>query len=330
MIQKEPTSPANVPKRGYTQPLVRTPGSVPNRWRFEERDQAMLVAIYTYEGMLTTCQLEALFFAPDGLTDNPRSAKRSAETRLQYLFHKGYIDRLLIHSLGEGRSTIANVLAPAGVDFVASKLGVDRALVNWRPKIVKNKPTSLYHSILVNDVRLVFERAVRAIDLKLKTWIGERAMKSKEMGDKLPFLLAGAHKSYKKAPDGAFALEYPAVEYPNNQVQPVGFFLEVDRGTESNSVWAEKVMAYEQFRKSGLSEQHFGVKNFRILVTGETQRRLDHLMETTQKAGGGKFYWFTLQSNVDIFRPQRILEAIWTVVGWEGTYALRSLKLNPK
>jgi len=76
-------------KRSYTPPFSRRPSSVPQRWRFENRDKAMLEAIFRHEGMLTTCQLEALFFAPSRPTDNLRSAKRSAETRAQWLFHRG-------------------------------------------------------------------------------------------------------------------------------------------------------------------------------------------------------------------------------------------------
>ena len=147
-----------------------------------------------------------------------------------------------------------------------------------------------YHSLLVNDVRIVFERVVRTTGLKLKTWIGERAMKSNKMADRIPFLTSGARKSYKKAPDGAFALEYPTSEYQNHEVRPVGFFLEVDRGTESNAVWAEKVMAYEQFKQSGLLKEFYGITNFRILVTVTSSRRLQNLVRTTLKVGGGHFY----------------------------------------
>ena len=114
MTQKPSVSSADPTKRTYTQPFVRDPDSVPKRWYFEERDQEMLVATHTHEGMLTSCQFEALFFAPALPTVNPRSAKRSAETRLQYLFHKSYLERLPVQSLGQGRSTIAHILGPAG------------------------------------------------------------------------------------------------------------------------------------------------------------------------------------------------------------------------
>lgn len=330
MMMNHPPPASSAKKRRYTDPFTRNPQSVPKRWRFEERDQDMLIDIYTHEGMMTNCQLEALHFAPDQPTANPRSAKRSAETRLQYLFHANKVERVPILSLGEGRSTIANTLAPDGVNFVASFLGIDRAQVNWRPKIMKNKPTSHYHSMLVNDVRLVFERIRRTTGIKVELWIGERAMKSRHRQDKLPFLPTGGRKSYKKAPDGFFTLEYPQYEYPQQQVQPVSFFLEVDRGTESNAVWAEKVMAYEQFRQSGLAQQHYGVKNFRVLVTTTTRRRLTNLVKTTLKAGNGQFYWFTVQDKVDIFQPWTILNDIWTVAGWQGSYSLKTLKFKPK
>lgn len=327
MIKNPPPSLA---KRTYTNPHIRNPASVPRRWRFEKRDQDLLVAIYRHEGMLTNCQLEALYFAPTTPTANPRSARRSAETRLQYLFHQGYIDRLKIQSLGEGRSTIANVLAPMGVDFVTAQLGLDRKQVNWRPKITKNKPTSHYHAMLVNEVRIVFERINQTTPLKLKSWVGERALKSKRMQDKIPFLATGASKSYKKAPDGAFALEYPAVEYGQQPVQPVGFFLEVDRGTESNAVWAEKVAAYEQFRQNGSAARYYGVKNFRVLVTVSTGRRLANLMRTTQRVGGGAYYWFTVQHEIDIFKPWHILADIWRVADWPGQYSLQTLTVKPR
>lgn len=326
MTPKTSISPDKPAKRTYTQPFVRRPGSVPKRWRLETRDRSMLDAIYRYEGMLTHCQLEALFFAPNQPTDNPRSARRSAETRLQYLYHQGYLDRLYLPGLGPGRSALINILDRVGIDEVTMRLGLDRAQVNWRPKIVKNKPSSHLHSILVTDLRIVFERAVRTTPLTLSTWIGERALKSKAMQGKLPYLTTGFTKSAKKAPDSAFSLKYPAEEYLDGQVKPVGFFVEVDRGTEANTVWVEKVRSFEEFRLSGLSEQYYGVTNFRILVTVATPKRLDNLIKTTLKAGGGPYYWFTLQENIDIFQPWRILTEIWTVAGWEGQHSLKSLK----
>ena len=184
--------------------------------------------------------------------------------------------------------------------------------------------------MLVNDFRITVERAIQDSDLSLTSWIGERELKSQKMQDKIPFLMGTSQKSYKKAPDGAFTLTYPAEEYVDNHVEPIGFFLEVDRGTESNAVWAEKVMAYELFRKSGLAQRYYGVTNFRILVTVSSQRRLDNLVKTTLKAEGGPFYWFTVQDNVDIFRPWRIFDDLWTVAGWEGNYSLKSLKLTSK
>lgn len=326
MTRKTSASPDDPAKRAYTQSFVRHPDSVPKRWRLETRDLSMLEAIYRHEGMLTTCQLEALFFAPNQPTGNLRSAKRSAETRLQYLYHRGYVDRLPLSGLGPGRSAIVNVLDHAGVNEVTMRLGLDRARVYWRPRIVKNKPSSHLHSAMVNDFRIVFERVVRAANLTLTSWIGERALKSNAMQDKLPFLTSGFTKSAVKAPDSAFFLKYPADNYVDQQVKPVGFFLEVDRGTEANTVWAEKVRAFEEFRQSRLAEQYYGVSNFRILVTTATPKRLDNLVKTTLKAGGGPFYWFTLQENIDIFQPWRVLANVWTVAGWIGKYSLRSLK----
>lgn len=326
MAQNKSVSPDDPAKRPYTQAFVRHPDSVPTRWRLEARDLAMLEAIYQHEGMLTNCQLEALFFAPSQPTDNPRSAKRSAETRLQYLYHRGFVDRLPLSGLGPGRSAIVNILDHVGVNEITMRLGLDRARVYWRPKIVKNKPSSHLHSILVNDVRVAFERAVQTANLILTTWMGERLLKSKAMQGKLPFLATGFTKSAVKAPDSAFFLKYPAEEYVEGQVKPVGFFVEVDRGTENNTVWAEKVRAFEEFRSSGLAEQYYGVTNFRILVTAATSKRLENLVKTTIKAGGGPFYWFTLQENADIFQPWRVLAEIWTVAGWEGRYSLKSLK----
>ena len=314
-------------KQNYTSPFTRDPDSVPKRWRLTERDKQAFIAIYEHEGLLTSCQLEALLFTPQ-LTDSPRSAKRSAETRLQYSFHKSYLDRISVPKIEKGRSTIGNLLDCDGIDYVVRTLGVDRTLVAWRPKITKNKPSSHYHSLLVNDVRIAFERIGKNTELHLSWWIGERKLKSKDMRDKIPYLVSRERKIYKKAPDGAFALEYPPHQYPHNRVQPVGFFLEVDRGTESNNVWAEKIRAYEQFRKRSLSLRHFGFKNFRVLVTVSSQKRLLNLMETTHKAGGGTYYWFTTQDNCDIFRPTKMLDDIWKVIGWEGQYSLRSL--NPK
>jgi hypothetical protein len=126
------------------------------------------------------------------------------------------------------------------------------------------------------------------------------------MKDRVPFRQRGARVT-RNYPDGYFAVSVPGVQ------QAAHFFLEIDRGTMSNQRWQEKIKAYIEFRDRGLSERHFGTRNFRLLTVTTTERRLKNLKRATEKAGGDHRFWFAVHESIDIWQPRRLLMPVWLV-----------------
>jgi hypothetical protein len=87
----------------------------------------------------------------------------------------------------------------------------------------------------------------------------------------------------KLIPDGYVELETPG--------GTIGAFLEVDLGTESLTVWKEKVRQYLQLAVSGEFKRKFGEERFRILVIAHSERRL-HSIRQMVATITDKLFWF--------------------------------------
>lgn len=101
----------------------------------------------------------------------------------------------------------------------------------------------------------------------------------------------------KLIPDGYVELGTPA--------GIVGAFLEVDLGTESLTVWKEKVRQYLQLAVSDEFKRQFGEERFRVLVIAHSERRL-HSIRQTVATITDKLFWFADQKTIqakDFFDP---------------------------
>jgi hypothetical protein len=267
-----------------------------------ERDKSVILAVHEYR-LLSAPQIEALFFS----SDKPRGRRTSCQRRLQLLYHHRFLDRLAQPIvLGEGRSPYVYVLDERGADLVATVSGLDRADLAWRPKHNQVSHQFVNHSLAVNDFRIVISLLADAGHFEVVEWIGEAEFRTLVMRPRVPFRMRGARIT-RNYPDGYFALLLPGKD------REAHFFLETDQGTMSNASWHGKVQAYKEFRLRGLSETHFGTRNFRVLVPTTGERRLRNLKRTTERAGGDHFFWFTCQDRINIWQPSRILEGIWEV-----------------
>lgn len=93
----------------------------------------------------------------------------------------------------------------------------------------------------------------------------------------------------KLIPDGYVELGTPAGTH--------GAFLEVDLGTESLTVWKEKVRQYLQLAVSGEFKRRFGEDRFRVLVIAHSERRM-HSIRQMVAAITDKLFWFADQGTV--------------------------------
>lgn len=279
--------------------------------RVTKRDRAIILEVYKYR-LLSTPQVEALLFR----SERPRGCLTSCQRRLQLLYHHQFLDRLALPVvLGEGRAPYVYALDERGADVVASVLGFDRADVLWRPRHNQISHQFVNHTLAVNDFRVATTLLADAGNFTMTQWIGEAEFRLATMRQHVPFRMRGA-QIIRNYPDGYFTLSFPGKE------REAHFFLETDQGTMSNAKWQDKVQAYREFRLRGLSETYFRTRNFRVLAPTTSERRMQNLKRTTERAGGDHFFWFTCQELVDIWQPSRILEPIWEVATRHEKHAL--------
>jgi hypothetical protein len=217
--------------------------------------------------------------------------------------------------MGEGREVFSYVLDARGADEVARQSNQDRAKIGWKPKDNKLGPLFFEHLLAITEFRVALNLLTTQKLLHEVQWVDEATLRVEPYLSKLPSRIRGSRTAYI-IPDGYFQIR------PRQDSNPAHFFLEVDRGTESNGVWADKIRAYDQFRKSGNSHIHFGTNNFRVLALVSSERRLANLMRVTEQIDPRGFYWFALQEQVTVWQPQTLLEPIWHVAGEQTTLRL--------
>ena len=192
---------------------------------------------------------------------------------------------------------------------------VDRAQIGWKPKDNRLGPLFLEHLIRINDVRVITQLLARSKAISRVEWIDELTLKSPAYQDKMP-TYPRSGRSTRIFPDGFCTI------WTAERQEPASIFLEVDQGTTQNALWAGKIQAYRSFRDSGLSYRHFATKRFRVLAVVNSERRLQNLKRTSEKAGGTPFVWLTTSDQSDIWHPDNFLDAIWHVAGHDGVQAL--------
>jgi len=81
----------------------------------------------------------------------------------------------------------------------------------------------------------------------------------------------------------------------------VAYFLEVDLGHESQTIWRGKVKAYSQLAVSGKYRQQFGPDQFGVLVIANSERRLHSIRKTVAETTAKLFRFATLAAVGDGF-----------------------------
>lgn len=277
------------------------------------RDLEILRNVNRYR-VLNAHQIEVLNFPP--ASEESRSLRSACQRRLQKLYHHKYLDRILLPLVpGEGRRPYPYALDKRGADELAQHVGVDRGELGWKPRANRLGPIFLEHLLAISQFRVTAELQVRSGAWQSVDWVDEIQLRKPENQHKVP-----RHNRRGKAvvryPDGYFTVTLHGVQ------QPAHFFLEVDQGTEKNQTWADKMKAYMEFRSSGQSSAQLGTANFRVVALVSSQRRLENLMRVTAEAGAVGHYWFALQSQIDIWKPNSLLQPIWLATGIEGRQPL--------
>lgn len=263
----------------------------------QPRDREILEAVYGHR-FLSSDQVRDMFF---GCTTR-------SNVRLRKLWEHEFLDRHYLAPLSfHGSSQAIYSLGIHGVDVVTEYLGLDREEVKRnRDKDRYLKPFFVEHILAVNDFRVCFQTAVeKHPQLRLERWVNER-----DIQDEYKLHRNGRVIKHRIRPDGYGRYWYNEKLY--------SFFLELDRSTETNGRFEDKVRSYLDYSHSGRYSQTFGVRFFRVLVVTTTPTRLKNLRRVTRGIADNLF-WFAMLEEI---LKGGMLEAIWMKAGQEDLCSL--------
>ncbi|HEY60000.1 MAG TPA: hypothetical protein G4N92_04860 [Anaerolineae bacterium] len=305
--------------------------------RFQERDGALLQAIYDNDGFLTRRHISSLFW-------NDKTI-RPMERRLSKLRHSEYI-----HWPSEVQRKTKPIPEPIcwlgwkGILYIAGKSGFEiepptrvnenqlRSLQERLRKIGirwtrEPRWQQLEHDIEVTDFRYAVERSVCEIsDLTLEDWIPEGAFRSNM--DKVDFRTVNREGKTQKrckgvCPDGYFVI---VDEKRKAQGKPyrARFLLELDMATHDNpSFGVEKAAAGAAYIHHPSYKARFGSNSGRWLIVTTGEVRMKNLMRQTlqnTKADSNLFLFTTFDR---VMQHNLFNTPIWIKCGeTEGSYLI--------
>lgn len=258
--------------------------------RLTERDRHILEAIHTYDGLLSDDQVQRLFF----------TGRSQMLLRMMLLFHHGYISRPnLRQRVGTGKTVYW--LTEKGAAFVAGLSGTPLSEFEWRrePRWIQ-----LEHDIALNDVRIAVVKACQAApQFLLREWVSSSEFWAHP--DRVAFTLPNGTTAQRYVrPDGYCVIQQG--EYTSR------LLWEVDRSTEDNSRWGrEKAIPGVAYILSDAYRHRFGYNAGRWLVVTTSDRRLQNLKVTTERAVGkhaGMFFFTTFDRLIPV---SALTKPIW-------------------
>ncbi len=265
--------------------------------RLTDRDKRIIQWVYQMR-FLTRDQIKLLEFKDGSMT--------ACQRRLSLLFHNGYLSAIQKPvSSGYGSSKRAYCLSKKGKELISfTNDGKEITDIKWNEKNNKIEFYFLEHILAINDVRIAFINAALNKNYDI-SWIPEWEIKA--MKEKVPDP-ENANKTLPITPDSFFALI--------GEDKKACYFLEVDRATESNRRWRDKIKGYVEYVKSGDYYEKFKSKALRVLTVTTTTERMTNLINTTRTVENAYFFLFTTFSKVQKNNP--IFGDIWQSTEKEG------------
>lgn len=261
----------------------------PPPMRLTDRDKRIVEAVYQLR-FLTRDQIKLLEFDKGSMT--------ACQRRLSLLYHNGYLSA--VHKpipTGYGSSKRVYCLSKKGAALIAHLYSEKEAReIKWNEKYNKVEPFFIEHTLAINDVRIAFLKAALATKEYDLFWFNEQEVKAwKEKVDDPE----DSSKTLSVTPD--------AFLYLIGKDKKAYYFLEVDRATESNRRWRDKIKGYVEYVKSGKYQARFKTEALRVLTVSTSKGRIDNLIKTTQSVENAYFFLFAtfnqVKGNNIIFKP---------------------------
>lgn len=278
--------------RTYTHREKRDKGAF--QFLLTERDLEILKAVNRYR-YLKTIQIRRLIFKGN-------SSKQSAQRRLKYLYHYGFLGRivpLIPAGHGSGGDTAyfldvngANILKAAGEEvFFYKKSG-------------QNEKTFLNHALDLSEFRINLELALKDHEMvDIHRFTCDFEMKSQTEST------VGYHRyklfdevvhpinrvRYVVYPDGLIILKGKG-KFENFQKL---YFLEIDRGTEGLDRIRNKVTGFNLYKKEGVFRKFGKFDDFKVLIQTSSEARANNMRKALTDLEGTDLVWITDYAKVD-------------------------------
>jgi len=277
-----------------TMPRYRRSSTNKPKLVLQPRDIEIIKLVYSYR-LLDSVLIRALI----------SGSNRGLLSRLQKLYHNGYLDRIK----RDMHKPIVYALGNRGADLLAKIEKTKRGKINWQKKNLKIKEYYIEHTLQISRFRAVLELALRKnSNYKLVHWISENELKEIVLLNNLNY------KSNRTTviPDGFFSVQ-------RSDGKQAHFFLEADRSTMTRKRFLEKMKAFWQFRLDNSNKEIFGIRAFRVLTVCKSTERAKNLRDLSTQADpnrtGSFMFWFTSEENYNIKQPQKVLDKIWLTAG---------------
>jgi hypothetical protein len=248
-----------------------------------DRDREIIRAVHENR-FLRRDQIERLFF----------STTAAANARLLALYQHRFLDRLYL-PVELGSSQAAYALDVQGATLIAREEHLHLSQVTWRRKHNRVEFFFLEHTVLTAELHVALQVALRGReDISLLEWRRDAFLTREKFPD-----LEYDERRLIVAPDAFFGLALPeGTAY---------FFVEVDLGTETLERFRRKIVAYQEYWRSGRYHERYGHANFRVLTIGEGPQRLANLITLAGEEGAKNMFLFAPASEVSA----RVLGPIW-------------------
>jgi hypothetical protein len=255
---------------------AKTPPSM----RLTDRDKRIVEAVYRMR-FLTSEQIKFWEFEDGSMT--------ACRRRLALLYHNDYLSAInMPMSAGYGSSKRIYCLSKKGIALISHLYSEEEAKkIKWSDKQNKVEHFFIEHTLAINDIWIAFSKAVVATGNYDLIWFKESEIKGwKEKVDDPE----NSGKTLAITPDAFLSL--------TGNSKRANYFLEVDRATESNRRWRDKIRGYVEYALSGRYHDKFKSESLRVLTVTTSPERLTNLIKTTKSVEHADFFLFTTYEQV--------------------------------
>jgi hypothetical protein len=278
-----------------------------------EVDESILHALARFH-YLTAAQASRLFYP------NLRDENRYMQRRFRKLIDAGHVLRLgCLPVPSRGSSPYVYTLARKGREYLKG-LGItveDYYRPSEERRAVENRPFML-HRLATIDVLIALERLCRDSEqVQCLQMLTERELRHGAVRVDVPpspQSTSGAPRRVAVIPDAWFQVSLAGGP-------PIAVAVEVDRGTEEQKVWREKIAAYSVW-VNGPYQAAFASDYLTIAVACPSERRRSVLMDWTMRelrtrniAHFGQLFVFTATSPVEATPQRFFFSKVWREAG---------------